>query len=222
MYEQAAEITSVFKKWAAEKQADLLLTSQAAEQASFDGQFAPEMPQYQQRNWLLAYRAYNFLADRDGLPKLTTAQLQITQALQVPARMERRHVAGKTVIMDGAHNAQKMGAFLASFRQAYPGVKPAVLLALKQSKEPHGLVPLLAPLASRLIITTFDTSQDLPAKSMEPAELGTLFTTAGATVQAIADQHAAYQALLAGPEAVVIITGSFYLLSQLREREQLT
>jgi len=220
-YEQAAEITDVFKKCAAEKQADLLLTSQAAEQAGYDGQFAPAMPKYQQRNWLLAYRAYRFLAERDGLPELAAAQLQKTQAVQVPARMERRHVAGKTVIMDGAHNAQKMGAFLASFRQAYPGVKPAVLLALKQSKEPHGLVPLLAPLANRLIITTFDTSQDLPAKSMEPAELGELFTTAGATVQAIADQHAAYQALLAGSEEVVIITGSFYLLSQLREREQL-
>jgi dihydrofolate synthase/folylpolyglutamate synthase len=222
MYKQAPEITQVVTDWSEAHAAHLLLTTEEAERAAYDSMFDADMPEYQQRNWLLAYCAYRFLMTRDNLPLLTDDKLALTQHIQVPGRMDKRSVAGKTIIMDGAHNAQKMAMFLTSFQHTYPGVKPAFLLALKEGKEPQDIGPLLAPLASSVIVTTFQSSQDLPAISQNPEKLAALLVATGVqNVQVISDQHAAYEALLASPEQVIIITGSFYLLSQLRQAEGL-
>jgi dihydrofolate synthase/folylpolyglutamate synthase len=175
------------------------------------------MPAYQQRNWLLAYRTYRFLQERDQLPQLSPKDLADSQDLQVPVRMERLKVGSKTIVMDGAHNAQKMEAFVQSFRKLYPGIQPAILISLKQGKDFQGVVPILASLASRIIVTTFKTTQDLPVKSMDPSKLANAFKTVSRLpVQIIADQQTALDALLAGDEVICVITGSFYLLSQLR------
>jgi folylpolyglutamate synthase/dihydropteroate synthase len=136
--------------------------------------------------------------------------------------MDRRQVGGKTIIMDGAHNGQKMETFLASFRHTYPDVKPAVMIALKEGKEPVSVAPLLVSFASEIIITTFDTSQDLPSVSINPEELARIFLDAGAkNVRVEPDQRKAYQLLLQASGQIGVITGSFYLLSQLREHEDL-
>jgi dihydrofolate synthase/folylpolyglutamate synthase len=220
MYKQAPEIMAVVAAWTNDHQAPLTLVDQAAEQKY--GAFDQHMPLYQQRNWLLAYRAYRELAKRDNLPSLTEAQLAMTQAVQVPGRMDVRTVQGKTLVMDGAHNVQKMTTFIKSFQRAYPGVRPAVLLALKKDKDSAALGPLLADFAARVIVTTFASSQDLPAMPTDPEALAETFRQAGVTaVTAEPDSHAAYQQLLAAPEPVGVITGSFYLLSQIRNREDL-
>jgi dihydrofolate synthase/folylpolyglutamate synthase len=218
LYRQAGEIMTVVKRWTADHQAPLHIVDDPIEgQAGNNG-----LPAYQQRNWSLAWQVYEYLKERDNLPNLTSQALRKTQHIQIPGRMDIRRAGGKTLVMDGAHNAQKMAAFINSFRQLYPGVKPVILLALKESKDYSELGPLLAPLAARIIITTFNTSQDLPVVSMDPKRLAQAFRTSGVShVENIADQRAAYQALLAAPEKVCIITGSFYLLGQIRNNEHL-
>jgi folylpolyglutamate synthase/dihydropteroate synthase len=198
------------------------LVTQTLEETDYAHNFSPELPDYQRHNWLLAYAAYRFLRQRDGLPELTPKQLLATQALQVPGRMDRRQVNEKLVVMDGAHNGQKMETFIQSFKRLYPDTKPAVMLALKEGKEPVDVAPLLTEFASRIIVTTFQTSQDLPAKSIDPVALAEIFRRAGATqVVTIPDMHEAYRALLASPDKICVVTGSFYLLSQLRSEEGL-
>lgn len=222
MYHQSAEVSGVAEAWISKHSAELHATTEADERLSYDADFTPDMPAFQQRNWLLAHAAYQFLQARDGLPELSPEQLAESQAMQVPGRMDIRQVAGKTVVMDGAHNGQKMFTFLESFKARYPDAKPTVLIALKQGKEPADVAPLLTQFASRIIVTTFDTSQDLPAKSIEAEELANIFRKAGAhDVVALPNHHEAYQQLLTTPESIAIITGSFYLLSQVRQEEDL-
>ena len=218
MYEQADEIMAVVRDWIANQQgATLQLTTEAAERSTNDTDWSA-LPLYQQRNWLLAHRVYEYLRQRDRLQNLTSQVLQQTQAVQVPGRMDKRIVNDKTIIMDGAHNAQKMVAFIDSFQVLFPNVKPAILFALKEGKEYQAVVPLLASLSSRIIVTTFDTSQDLPAKSLDPQLLAAAFcTNPGLPVEIITDHVQAYARLLAVPETVCVVTGSFYLLSQIRK-----
>ncbi len=180
------------------------------------------MPDYQYRNWLLAYQVFMYLEKRDHLKHLTSQELVNTQLIKIPGRMEIRQISNKIVIMDGAHNKQKMTAFIDSFVQLFPDVKPAILLAVKEGKDYQQLVPLLVPLASRIITTTFKATQDSLFLSVSPDVLRDALRAAGAKeVISIADQHQAFQTLLAAPEKVCIITGSFYLLSQIRNNEQL-
>jgi dihydrofolate synthase/folylpolyglutamate synthase len=220
MYQQVPEVMSVITEWVDEHQAQLLVTTERAEAKL--AKASKSMPLYQQRNWLLAYRAYRELALRDSLPNLDDEMLAQTQAVQVPARMDVRRVQGKTLIMDGAHNVQKMTTFIASFRQAYPGIKPAVLLALKKDKDAAAIGPLLADFAAQVIVTTFTSSQDLPATPADPTALAEAFRQAGVPqVTAEPDSRTAYRQLLAAPGEIGVITGSFYLLSQLRNQEDL-
>ncbi len=216
-YPQTAEVMDVFVLWIEKQQATLHVVDESVKPK------ANKMPGYQWRNWCLAYSTYQYLQSRDSVPHLTRQVLRKTQKLQIPARMDVSQIAGKTLVMDGAHNAQKMTAFADSFRQLFPGVKPAILVALKNGKEHQEVAPLLATLGSRIITTSFNTTQDLPAVSIDPDVLAESFRAAGAVdVESNKDQVAAYQALLKGPETVCVITGSFYLLSQLRKAQRIT
>jgi dihydrofolate synthase/folylpolyglutamate synthase len=215
MYEQGDEVMQVMHKTAAKQHATLHLIEQPATglQTAAD---------YQRRNWNLAYQVYLYLKDRDDLQSLTSQVLAKTQTITVPGRMDIREVRGKTLVMDGAHNAQKMTAFISSFKKLYPGVKPAVLLSLKHNKDDEGIAPLLAPFASRIIVTAFDTAQDSQIRSMNPRTLAASLREAGAqNLEVIADHDQATEVLLASPEEVCVITGSFYLLSQIRHNKNL-
>ncbi|PIZ62427.1 hypothetical protein COY17_02485 [Candidatus Saccharibacteria bacterium CG_4_10_14_0_2_um_filter_52_9] len=215
MYRQEPEVQAAIETQVKKQSAVLHITTETAEKVDYPGP-AQNLPVYQVRNRLLAYRVYKYLEQRNDLPHLINQELNDTQNVKIPGRMEIKQLADKTIIMDGAHNLQKMIAFLESFHRLYPNVKPAVLLALKEDKEYEGLVPLLGPMAGRVITTIFNTSQDLPVRSMDPEVLAAAFTVAGVDAQSFADQKEAVQALLESPQDVLIITGSFYLLSQIR------
>jgi dihydrofolate synthase/folylpolyglutamate synthase len=218
-YRQSNEIMDVFKSWVETHDATLHTTEESDEhkQATFDS----DMPDYQQRNWLLAYFCYRYIGKRDALPSLTSEVLQQTQKTRIPGRMDIRMIGDKQLVMDGAHNASKMSAFIESFLSLYPHIKPAVLLAFKKDKEYAELIPMLSKFASTIIVTTFNTSQDLPVVSQDPQLITDEFTKVGALVQAIADNEDALRTLLQQPEAVLVATGSFYLLSQLRKSKLL-
>lgn len=216
-YEQSEEIMRVFGKRISLKHAELQVIHEAMERVSSPIDVAA-LPRFQQRNWLLARHVYDYIRGRDGLATLSKEALAKTQKLQVPGRMDIMRVGSKTVVMDGAHNAQKMAAFIASFSRLYPGKKPAVMIALKEGKEYQAVTPLLAPLVSRVIVTTFKTSQDLPVRSIAPNILVDSFQANGVSAcRAIPEQSEALPALLTGPEELCVITGSFYLLGQIRK-----
>lgn len=215
MYEQSAEIMEVIKEWCDGHHASLHTTDEAAEraQASID---LGGLPAYQQRNWLLAYYVYRLVQQRDRLPALHGGQLAQT-LVQVPARMEIVQRGDKTIVMDGAHNLQKMTAFVDSFRQRFPDKRPLIIVAFKEGKQYSETLPLLTALSDQFIVTTFATSQDLPARSVDPGELARRLTEARAMSMDVVPEHGeALAAALQQPAEVIVITGSFYLLSQLR------
>jgi dihydrofolate synthase/folylpolyglutamate synthase len=221
MYDQAPEIMQVVRYWVSQQEdAELLTFEQERLRAAYGGELSADMPNYQKRNWLLAFSAYKWLAKRDELTQLSATELQKTQQLQVPARMDVRVLDGKTIIMDGAHNGQKMAAFWTSFAAQYPGVKPTVLFALKKGKEVADIAPLLKKYGGEVMVTTFTKTQDLPVASMEPSEITSVLEANGVKYRTIPDQNEAYRQFRSSLENTGVITGSFFLISQLRERHR--
>jgi dihydrofolate synthase/folylpolyglutamate synthase len=212
-YEQSKEVMKVLQAISEKQHANLMQVTEPEIVASL-------IPRYQQRNWSLAYAVYKFIQDRDNLRHLTSQVLQETKHTAIPGRMEIRHIGNKTIIMDGAHNAQKMTAFLASFTKLYPDAKPTILLGVKAGKEYQEIIPLLKPIAGKIFTTSFKSSQDLPIKSMDPDKLAHAFGDKALT-QSIPDQREAYRALVDDTSSIGIITGSFYLLGQIRKNEDL-
>jgi dihydrofolate synthase/folylpolyglutamate synthase len=213
-YTQNDEVMAVFTNWTNKHHAKLYTTTQMAEEQASGLDFSG-VPRYQERNWLLAYKVYKHLREQDNLRSLTSKVLQQTFHTYIPARMDIRKLGGKTIIMDGAHNLQKMSAFVDSFKGLYPGIKPAVLIALKHDKDYQDVVDILSNFAAQIITTTFNSTQDLPVHSMDPHVLAKAFNNKVST-QVIPDSLDAVRALLQAPEPIGIITGSFYLLSEIR------
>jgi len=218
MYKQSDDIMQVVRFKASQTlEAELYVQDQATLSRIYGESFPPSLAQYQQRNWLLAYAAYRYIVNRDGIPLLNSEQFSQTQDITIPARMEERRVGDLKVVMDGAHNESKMAAFVSSFQNKYGNRKVPVLLALKINKDYEKIVPLITQIASEFIVTTFSHSQDLPFGAILPADIARVLKESGAKkVQCIIDPHEAYQRLLNTAGDLVIVTGSFYLISQLR------
>lgn len=211
MHEQSAEIMQVIQERCQQQDADL----QIARDSTYKDEAFKNLVGYQQRNWSLAYAAFGYLQERDKLPDTDMAR---SLTVQVPGRMDEVVMNGKHIIMDGAHNEQKTQALVSSFQEKYPRQQVPVLLALKQGKEFAAVLPLLRPLTSRLVITAFTTSQDLPVTAIDPHELAVAARRFGfKNITVIPDEKQAFESLLAEESSVILITGSFYLIGQLRQ-----
>lgn len=220
MYDQSPDIMQVVRYWVSQHEDTELLTFDQPRLAqAYGGEFEKTLPEYQKRNWLLAFAAYRFIAKRDALPILTNAKLLETQHTHVPGRMDVRSIGGKIVVLDGAHNGQKMRTFAESFTHLYPDRKVPVLLALKQGKDIAAVAVELTRIASSVIVTSFDRGQDLPDKPVQPSLVAAGLREAGVkNVASEADTEKAFALFLEEVDDVGIVTGSFFLLSQVEQQ----
>jgi len=82
----------------------------------------------------------------------------------------------------------------------------------------RAVLPLLRPITSQLIVTEYDAVQDLPVASHGASELAAAALEAGfQDVITEPDKNKAYERLVGGASKLALITGSFYLISQLRQ-----
>jgi dihydrofolate synthase/folylpolyglutamate synthase len=174
-----------------------------------------DLPPFQRRNWSLALAGYRHL----GGPQLSDATLAAAARAVPPGRMEKLSVAGRTVILDGAHNPQKLAALAEALRAQGTGRVPvlASLLRAPEAKLRAALAELV-PVASELIVPEFTAVAEI-GKATPPAdEVADLARAAGVDrVSVVADVATGLDALLSRPDAVVLVTGSLYLVSAARE-----
>lgn len=212
MYRQSPEVVESVRKRVEEKQARLDILEEAELRANTTLSLSGLAP-FQARNWLLAEEVCRFMADRDGFNFIHVNTVDTT----VPGRIEQRRLAdGSLLVMDGAHNQQKMHAFVSGFQSLFPGNKALIMLALKEGKDYESVLAEIKPIAGHVILTTFNTSQDLPAVSNDPRELLRVCHELEISAEVIDDNGKALQSLHESNEPIKVMTGSFYLLSQAR------
>jgi dihydrofolate synthase/folylpolyglutamate synthase len=214
MYRQGDEVMKVVRDVCHQKQA--VLHEQTARKPD---EVAPDLPLFQQRNWNLARQTYELVAERDGLPKLSQERLVKTQHTFIPARMNIIHQNGKTIIMDGAHNQQKMQALVASLQHMFGTQEMAILFSLLSTKEARSIETLkeVSKLKGHIIFTGYQVAQHARHTSMDPAQLAAEYRTAGFdAIEVEPDPRMALEKLFRRPEPVLLITGSLYLLDLVR------
>jgi dihydrofolate synthase / folylpolyglutamate synthase len=176
------------------------------------------IPLFQRRNWYLAYSAYQSLVESDGLPLLSEPKLAETTNTYIPARMEEVNFSNKTVILDGAHNSQKLNSLVASMKKQYPKQKIPILVSFvttKQVRLRHCLEELM-PICSQLMITTF-TMHNAERTALSPLKIAEQCEAIGFDNWKIIDDPVqAFKKLCDTKSDVVLVTGSFYLLNHLR------
>lgn len=214
MYEQDEEVMDVVREVCEAHSADLheIWPVKA-------GDLPKNLPLFQRRNWYLAQNVYNFLVERDGLTEMDEAHLSASTSVQVPARMEVIEYKDKLIIMDGAHNAQKLQTLFKSIRAKYPKQDMAVLLSLKHTKgvRTQTSLDVLVKYATWLGFTSFTGEQDTPYRSVDTSKMAERCHMMGfEDWEIIDDPEEGLKELLERPEAILLVTGSFYLLNHIR------
>jgi dihydrofolate synthase/folylpolyglutamate synthase len=176
------------------------------------------LPVFQRRNFALAQSAVTFALVHGNDAVLTRAQLEQTARIEIPARMETHRLGGKTVILDGAHNPQKLRALLESVRDAYKDQPVAILFALTDAKQTffEKLAAELALLHAYVIVTGFPPDASGRYGSADPAQVALALQAKSIAHEVIADAQGAFTALQNRNEPVLLVTGSFYLLNHVR------
>src|SRR5437867_4307683 len=112
-----------------------------------------------------------------------------------------------TVIVDGTHNAPGVPTLSTSLRELFPREKPIFVLGVLEDKDLKAFADHLGPLASRLLIARPDTPRAYP-----PEEIARAFAAHVKDPLIIPKVSEAVDRAvsLAGPDGLVVITGSIY------------
>lgn len=206
MYKQSDEVMESVRAAAEKYHATVVLADERPGGTYFD------------RNFQLATTVYGQIAARDGLPVLSDEQLRAARVTSIPGRLEAFELGGATFILDGAHNEQKLRAMFATLDATYGAKKWPIILALKHDKVTDGVVELVVAHASKLTTSEYAMSQDMPFLPTPAYELAELFAGKIAQVQIEPDLPTTLQqAIDGGGETHVLVTGSFYAVSEARK-----
>lgn len=181
--------------------------------------FLADLPPFARRDWQLAEATYRLLSNRDDVPQLSHEELVKTSHTVVPARMEVITVQGKTIVLDGSHNQQKLQALGEGLQERFPGQPVAVLLSFVQSRaeQLEEVAATIAPMVQAAIVTSYSSHQDFYHMSIDPYQVQTALRAAGVQDSTVVDDpKAAFRTLLKRPEPILLVTGSFYLQSHIR------
>lgn len=172
----------------------------------------PLLGRHQAANAATAVAAVELLAEHDLAVSPEAVQRGLA-AVRWPARVELVDTRPYTVV-DVGHNPASMTALCATLTELLGGRRLVLVFGILATKDYRAVTALVAPLADLVITTTPDNPHALPASAL--AEEVRRFTP---HVVAIADRREAigHARARVGPEDVLVITGSFYLVGEARE-----
>ena len=135
------------------------------------------------------------------------------QSVSWPGRMQLiQNGPGQKLLLDGAHNPASALALRESFQEAFPGIRPTLILGVLADKNWSSMVQTLVPLASRVVTVPVNSPRTVAASQL------------AAACREVAPEISidAQQALSAAwgacaGEEFILITGSLYLVGEAME-----
>jgi dihydrofolate synthase/folylpolyglutamate synthase len=195
----------------------------AADFGERPGVAAGEMVSFVAANRRLALATVGVLAER-GLLDPRRIDPAVLAAARLPGRLEAmpQPPHAPPVVLDGAHNPQKIAALVAELerRRGHGQPAPVIVFGALAGKATAAMLAALAPHAAALVATTAPVLGKLPAPPADLAEIAHAAGFGGA-LRAEPDPAAALDLGLAraqGAGTWVLMTGSLYLLGAVRGR----
>ncbi len=140
------------------------------------------------------------------------------QQAAIPGRLERVQ-EDPIVILDGAHNPDKIGAAAEAIDKSYGARRRVVVLSLKSDKAYRSILPHVLKDASVLVVTAFADTELWEACKPEVLAEAAAELAPGLEIRIAPDpMQALGQAFaLAHPGDLIWVTGSLYLIGDIRE-----
>lgn len=182
----------------------------------------PTLGKYQAENAVLAISAVEYLSKRDKLEADPSTLKDGLANTHIPARAEVRDFQGTPIILDSAHNPQKLEAFFGHIADLKLPIKPLVIFASKGTKDWNASLPIINSHADKVFVTSFFLNQPghLKEYSADPDEIAQKITKLGGMAQAFSSPAEALKSALssATKNQPIIITGSMYMLGELHDQ----
>ncbi|MCL4338081.1 bifunctional folylpolyglutamate synthase/dihydrofolate synthase [Patescibacteria group bacterium] len=139
----------------------------------------------------------------------------------IPGRME---IVGRKplVILDGAHNQDKIRALVRSIRTIFPSKKITAVVAIKNDKNARSMLEILLSICKKAVFTRFKINADTGViESYNHEMLYSQVKQLGYTIKTsiVDDPSEALKVTVAqaGKDDVIIVTGSLYLVGQVKK-----
>ncbi len=136
--------------------------------------------------------------------------------LAIAGRMELISGNRPNVVFDIAHNAEKAESLVASLHESFAGRRVHYVVAIGETKDAGGIIQTLSALPSSFTFTSFAVPG---RRAVPPARLARIAESLGKWGRAIADPIEALTVARrwAQFDDVVVVTGSTFLVAELRE-----
>ena len=206
-YKQSNEINNIIQKVAKLNNASVYHPKEK--------KYALPLNDFQKRNFILANSLVSNIIVENNKAKLNKLQLEKAASIIIPGRFEVIKDSKKTVILDGAHNLQKIRTLVHDIEKIYPGKSMRVLLTLDSDDllKNNEIILSILQLSNNLIITTL---LDLDNNQLKDKFYNSNKSTNKIKITFIANPLSALAELLKSDDELLLITGSFYLLRKYR------
>ncbi|MDD3532294.1 MAG: bifunctional folylpolyglutamate synthase/dihydrofolate synthase [Candidatus Shapirobacteria bacterium] len=171
---------------------------------------------HQAQNCALALKTIEVLSDRGQFnlswPKIRKALAKA----YFPGRLEVIKKNNQKIILDGAHNEEKMAALIQTLEKVFPQKKFNFLIAFKKDKEVKKMIKEIIPLAHKITISSIFSSNSAWQKlAYPPEEVKKLFHNFGfyKTTVICKPKRALKNSL--DNDRPLIVTGSLYLVGEI-------
>lgn len=166
---------------------------------------------HQARNLAVAMKALEIALN--GLKKEieNNKLLDSLKKISWPGRFEVLTHKGKKIILDGAHNIDGAYALRSSLEIYFPCQKFNVIFGSLDDKDYGSVIPTLAPVSRKVIITKVPSH-----RSINPEQVWEAWKAYNCNVDFIPEPDKALEKLLNDTHEPLLITGSLYLVSYLR------
>jgi dihydrofolate synthase/folylpolyglutamate synthase len=171
----------------------------------------PLVGRHQLRNVALAIAAAVELSEK--FPGITAETIERgIRETRWPGRFQQIAIPGwPEIVLDVAHNPAGAWALRSALSERYPDRRLIFVFGAMRDKAIAEMTEILFPLAESVVVTRAENP-----RSASPEEIRAAASRTSVEMVSAADVEAALAAakMLAGPDAVVVITGSIYLVGE--------
>ncbi len=177
---------------------------------------------YQTENACLAIATLEYLAQRDKF-KINAENIKKGfMNINIPARAEIIHINNTPVIIDSAHNSQKLEALFGLIDSLKLTTKPLLIFSAKATKDWHSSIPIISKNSAKVFVTRFFNNQPghlqrYPANTEDVAQQ---IIACGGNATFCDNPLLALDMALneSKPNQTIVITGSMYMLGELHNQ----
>lgn len=171
---------------------------------------------YQAENSALSLSVFYFLSSRDKFALSIIKIRRVFEKIKFYGRGDLRFLNHKPIILDGAHNPQKIRSLIKSLKVLYPQQKFTFILAFKKRHDFIQMAKCVSNIANEIIISSpLDSLQSTNNYLKSHLSIPKIFQKINfSSYEIIPNQKIAFKKAIS-TNSPVVVTGSLYLLSEI-------